>query len=294
MPEWQGKSRGNKLGYRIFVAVCKTVGIKPAYLLLRAVALYFFLFSRETSKHIYQYFTKRHGYGKVKAIQKLYTNYYKFGQTLLDKIVVMSGIENKFTYHFDGEENLVEIVSRNRGGVLLSAHVGNWEVAGHFLNRLNITIHVVMFDGEHQQIKNYLDEVTGGRKFNVIVIRDDMSHIYAISEALQKNELVCMHADRFIDRSKTTLYPLLGEPALFPAGPFMLASSFNVPVSIVFAFKETDRHYHFFGSKPISKHESESKREFADRLGKIFAGEMETKLRLYPEQWFNYYNFWAK
>lgn len=294
MPEWQGKSRGNKLGYRIFVAVCQSIGLKPAYLLLRVVATYYFLFSRKTSRHIYEYFTRRHGYGKLKAIGSLYTNYYRFGQTLLDKIVIMSGIENNFTYHFDGEENLVEIVSRNKGGILLSGHVGNWEVAGHFLNRLKITTHVVMYDGEHQQIKDYLNEVTGGRKFNVIVIREDMSHIYAISEALQKNELICMHADRFIDKSKTTLFPFLGEPALFPIGPFILASSFNVPVSVVFGFKESSNHYHFFGSKPILREESESKREFTGRLVKEFANEMEDKLKLYPEQWFNYYNFWAR
>ncbi len=294
MPEWQGKSRGNKLGYRIFVAVCKSIGLKPAYLLLRVVATYYFLFSRKTSRHIYEYFTKRHDYGKLKAIRNLYTNYYRFGQTLLDKIVIMSGIESNFTYHFDGEENLKEIASYSRGGILLSGHVGNWEVAGHFLDRLNITIHVVMFDGEHRQIKDYLAEVTGGRKFNVIVIQDDMSHIYAISEALQKNELICMHADRFMDKNKTRLHPFLGEPALFPAGPFVLASSFNVPVSIVFAFKETDSHYHFFGSTPIFREDGESKREFSDRLLRIFTSEMEDKLKLYPEQWFNYYNFWTK
>jgi predicted LPLAT superfamily acyltransferase len=25
-----------------------------------------------------------------------------------------------------------------------------------------------------------------------------------------------------------------------------------------------------------------------------FAAEMEEKVKLYPEQWFNYYNFWEK
>ena len=45
MPPWQGKSRGNKTGFRIFVWVLKNAGLRPAYLLLRFVAFYFFIFS---------------------------------------------------------------------------------------------------------------------------------------------------------------------------------------------------------------------------------------------------------
>lgn len=294
MPEWQGKSRGNKLGYEIFVAICRTFGVKPAYALLRFVALYYFVCSAGSSRRLYQYFRQHHKYSRLKAVKSIYSNYYLFGQTMLDKIVVMAGIENSFTYHFDGEENLLEIANGGRGGILLSAHIGNWEVAGHFLQRLNTPIHVVMFDGEHRQIKDYLSEVTGKRKFNVIVVRDDLSHVYAIGEALQKNELVCMHADRFIDGSKTHARKFLEEEALFPVGPFALAASFNVPVAIVFAFKETSDHYHFYGSDPITRNESESKTDYMERLIGIFLHQMETKVKTYPEQWFNYYDFWTK
>lgn len=293
MPAWEGKSRGNKSGYRIFVAVCRTLGVKPAYLLLRFVALYYFLFSPRSSRVLYRYFREQHGYSKLKSLRSICANYYTFGQTLLDRIVVMAGIGSGFTYHFDGEESLLEIARGGRGGILLSAHIGNWEVAGHFLQRLHTTVHVVMFDGEHRQIKDYLDEVTGKRKFNVIVVRDDLSHVYAIGEALQKNELVCMHADRFIGGSKTRARKFLGKNALFPVGPFALAAVFNVPVSIVFAFKETSDHYHFYGSSPILRNEAESKSEYVERLIETFIIEMETKVRRYPEQWFNYYDFWA-
>src|SRR5688572_9059070 len=223
MPQWDGKSKGNKLGYRIVFFVCKTFGVLPAYFLLRFVAFYFFLFSWSSSRWIYQYFTLRQGYSPWRSFLKLYKNYYLFAQTLLDKVIVMAGIENKFTYNFDGEENLRKIVENGKGGILLSAHVGNWEAAGHLLKRLNTRINVVMYDGEHQQIKEYLERVTGGHKLNIILIKEDISHVYAMGEALQKNELICLHADRFMEGNKTKLSPLLGEEAQFPVGPFLLA-----------------------------------------------------------------------
>jgi predicted LPLAT superfamily acyltransferase len=293
MPQWQGKSKGNKLGYSIFVFVVKTFGVAPAYFLLRFVALYYFLFSAQSSAHIFDYFRNRHGFDKWKSRKKVYANYFVFGQTLLDKIIVMAGVENKFTYNFDGEENLHAIVKGGKGGILISGHVGNWEVAGHLLKRLNTRINVVMYDAEHQRIKSYMEEVTGGRNFNVIVIREDMSHVYAIGEALLKNELICLHADRFLEGTKTERIPFMGDPAQFPVGPFALSAAFRVPVSIVFAFKESYTHYHFFGSELLTKNDDESKTQFTHRLMNTFVQQLEEKVKRYPEQWFNYYNFWT-
>jgi len=294
MPQWQGKSKGTPLGYRIFVFIIKALGVNVAYLVLRFVALYYFLFSWNSTGHIYRYFRERHRYGIVKSVLKIYQNYYVFGQTLLDKVIVMAGIENKFTYDFDGEENLRDIVRGGKGGILLSGHVGNWEAAGHLLKRLNTRINVVMYDGEHQQIKEYLERVTGGHKLNIILIKKDISHVYAMGEALQKNELICLHADRFMEGNKTKLCTLLGEEAQFPVGPFLLAASFRVPVSVVFAFKETKSHYHFFGSSLLRRTEDESKEDFISRLTTTFVADLEQKIKMYPEQWFNYYNFWQK
>jgi len=294
MPRWEGKSKGFPIGYRILVFVCRRFGVLPAYFILLFVAFYYFLFSWTSSRFIYQYFRNHQGYSPVVSYLKIYNNYYIFAQSLLDKIVVMAGIGNKFTFEFDGEDNLREIVRGGRGGILLSGHVGNWEAAGHMLRRLETRINVVMYDGEHQKIKMYLDSVTGGRNVNVILVKDDMSHVYAIGEALQKNELICMHADRFLEGNKTALRNFLGEDARFPIGPFQLSASFRVPVSIVFAFKESMFHYHFFGSPLFLRGEDESKPGYTERLLSMFVEQLEQKVKSYPEQWFNYFNFWGK
>jgi predicted LPLAT superfamily acyltransferase len=292
MSRWEGKSKGTPLGYRIFVFICRALGIAPAYFLLRFVAFYYFLFSYSSSRHSYRYFRDRLSYTAWRARLSVYRNYYVFGQTLLDKIVVMAGIPNKFTYDFDGEENLRKIVAGGKGGILLSAHVGNWEAAGHLLERLDTRVNVVMFEAEHERIKQYLERVTGEKNFKVIPIRNDMSHVYAIGEALARNELICLHADRFLEGNKTIEQKFLDAPALFPAGPFLLAAGYRVPVSIVFAFKQTSRHYHFYGSTLVQRESDENKNDFSARLAHDFVHQLEEKLKLYPEQWFNYYSFW--
>ena len=85
----------------------------------------------------------------------------------------------------------------------------------------------------------------------------------------------------------------LGEKALFPAGPFILANAFKVPVSFVFALKETPLHYHFFASA-IKDYSKLGKENGPEQMLKDFTVQMETKVKQYPEQWYNYYNFWKQ
>ncbi len=292
MPSWQGKSKGNKLGYRIFIGVLRYGGVRPAYFLLGFVVCYYCLFSWRSTRSIFQYFRYKIGQPRMQALFSVYRNYYVFGQTLIDKIVVMGNIPNRFTFEFDGEENLHGLVSGQHGGIMLSAHLGNWEVAGHLFTRLNTRINIVMFDGEHERIKSYLAGVTGGRNVNVIVLKDDLSHIYAIHDALSKRELVCMHADRFLEGNKTMEMPFLGEAARFPMGPFLLAATFRVPVSFVFAFKETATHYHLYATPP--KVYPGAKQGGLEQSMADFVQVMEKKVKQYPLQWFNYYDFWSK
>ncbi|MEO7263984.1 MAG: lipid A biosynthesis acyltransferase [Ferruginibacter sp.] len=293
MSLWEGKSKGTTSGYRIFVWILKNFGVLPGYFLLRFVSFYFYLFSYRSSRELYAFYHHKIGYSRIKSFFSLYQNYYLLGQSIIDKVVVMSGIKNKFTYHFDGEENLRKIASLGKGGILLSAHIGNWDIAGHLLKRINTTIHIVIFDGEHEKIKAYLDGITGAQAVKLIVIKNDLSHIYEISEAFRKNELVCMHADRFLEGNKTLQADFLGQPARFPMGPFVLASTFKVPVSFVFALKESNFHYHFFASK-INDYSNLEKSVVLNQMLKEYAKEMEIKVKQYPGQWFNFYNFWKE
>jgi predicted LPLAT superfamily acyltransferase len=274
------------------VWVLKSFGVLPAYFLLRFVVLYYFFFSGKASRQIYHLYRRKLGYGRLASLSRIYRNYFFLGQSLIDKVVMMAGIKNNFSFDFDGEENLRKIATLKKGGILLSAHIGNWDIAGHLFTRLETPINIVLYDGEHEKIKQYLDGVTGKRKVNIIVIKKDLSHIYAISNAFANNELVCMHADRFMEGNKTMAACFLGEQARFPAGPFLLAAKFKVPVSFVFAVKESKLHYHFFSSE-IKEYTNPDKQVVMQEMLNDYVKDMEQKLRQYPEQWFNYHDFWG-
>jgi predicted LPLAT superfamily acyltransferase len=287
---WSGKSKGKKTGYQVFVFLLRYAGLRVAYFLLIFVAFYYFVVSRSSNRYIYQYF-RRIGYGKRKSILSLYRNYFVFGQCLLDKISAMAGLGGKFQFTFEGEVYLQKMVAEGKGGILLSAHVGNWEIAGHYLDRIDTPVSIVMVDAEYQSIKEYLDQVTGKRKANIIPIADDMSHMFKIMEALENHELVCIHADRILQGSHRSIrLPFLGETASFPYSIFRMIIMLKAPVSFVFSFKESAFSYHFYATE--ARVYEEEKETAIHNLTNGFAKELETRLMQYPLQWFNYYDFW--
>lgn len=291
MPLWQGKSKGTPLGYRIFVVTLKHLGLTPAYALLHLVAFYYLIFSFRSSRIAYRFYRHRLAYSPGKSIRYLYKNYVRFGESIIDKIAVLSGTPTRLSFNFDDEYLLHDMISKGRGGLLLSAHIGNWEVAGNLLRRLKTKINIVLFDGEDEAIRKYISGVTGNWQVGVIVLKDDLSHIYAISEALRNNELICMHADRFLEGNKTISAAFLGSKARFPVGPFVLAQTFKVPVTFVFAMKQTKFHYYFYASQ-LQDDYSQEKTKGMQLMVDKFAADMEEKVKSYPDQWYNFYDFW--
>ncbi len=288
MSSWSGKSKGTVLGYKIFLFFINFFGVGAAYLLLRFVTFYYYLFAGVNRNAIVNFYTDTLNYSPKKAKKLTRRNFYIFGQTLVDRFAYLVGRGDRFTYSFDGENYLLEMNEMGKGGILLSAHLGNWETAGNLLKkRVTQKINVLMIDAEVEKIKQYLDASTGGSHFNIIAIKNDLSHVIKIKNALDNNEFVAMHADRFIPNTKTIELDFLGKKAKFPLGPFLLASKFNAPVSIVFAIKETDYHYALTATKPVFEKSS------VEQIAGQYIKELENKVKLNPEQWFNYYDFFS-
>lgn len=151
---------------------------------------------------------------------------------------------------------------------------------------VNFQINLVTTDLEHSAIKKYLESITQKPTINFILIGDDLSHIFEINSALARNELVCFTGDRYFEGVKSLSETLLGEEALFPAGPFLIASRLKVPVVFVYVMKEDNLHYHLYTREAKTKHRDEK------GLLKAYTESVDSMLQKYPLQWFNYFDFW--
>jgi predicted LPLAT superfamily acyltransferase len=286
--EWEGKSKGTVLGYKIFIFFIRKLGVRAAYDLLYFVALYYVFFAGKSTRSIFYYFRKRLKYSWIKSVFSIYKSYYVFGKTIIDKAAISSGLQNRFTHECDGVENIIELLDKKQGGIMISAHVGNFEIAEFFFEEIDTRsqISLVTTDAEHKNIKEYMEKVTMRSNVKFILVKEDMSHIFEINNALSNGELVCFTGDRYMKGQKLLTESLMGKEANFPAGPFLLASRLNVPVLFVYVMKETNKHYHLYARQ------AEVKNRDAQGLLKKYTESVEWMLKKYPLQWFNYFDFW--
>jgi len=292
MPSWKGKSRGTPLGYKIFIFLIKYTGLRSAYFLLYFVSFYFVFFGNKKPQRFY--FKNVLKQTPLQAFWSRYKNNFRFGQILIDKVAALSGYGSKFTFDFDGEEYLRDM---KEGGFMIGAHMGNWEVAGELLKRLDIKVNILMLENEHDSIKKLLEDVQSEKTMNIILIKDDLSHILSIKQALDQKEIIVIHGDRFIEASPSIPALLMGKLAHFPYGPFYLAARFNKPVSFAFAFKETSKHYHFYATpgKLFPKIKNIKDRKLiTGMILNEYIQQLEIMIDKYPHQWFNFYDFWEE
>ncbi len=287
--KWDGKTRGGVLGYKIFLKILRIGKFPFAYFILYFVALYFCIFAPRASKSHYQYFRSAHNFGVLKSIIGVYKSFYVFGQSILDKVGLIGGVKHNFTFDHSVSDILYKVPEQGKGALLISAHIGNYEIAGHFLTKLDVPINVLMFDGEDNQIKEYLEEeVMQEKRFNTIYLKEDRSHLFKMAAAMRNNEFICLHGDRFLDQHDTLTTDFFGKEARFPKGPFELAQRFDIPYVFVYAVKTSKYSYKFLTSNPkISSDKPE-------QILKEYVSNLEEVLKEYPYQWFNYYPFWDK
>ncbi|MGB3150833.1 MAG: lipid A biosynthesis acyltransferase [Maribacter sp.] len=286
--DWEGRSKGTLLGYKLYIFFLRTFGIGTAYFVLRFVVAYYFLFSYQSSKAIYYYFKKRLQYSKLKSISSIYKSYYTLGKVLTDRVAISTEFKDEFLYAHDGIEHIDHLLKQNKGGILISAHVGNFEIAHYFLqDRYSISkIFMVTTHAEHANIKEYMDGIVAESTMKFIVVHEDMSHIFEIHNALDQGGLVVFTGDRYLPGTKTLTDKFLGTNADFPLGPYLLASRLKVPVLFVYVMKGVKREYNLYARQAIAKARD------PQALLKEYTQSVEWILKKYPLQWFNYFDFW--
>ena len=80
----------------------------------------------------------------------------------------------------------------------------------------------------------------------MIPVKEDMSHLFKINEALVNQEIVSMPADRVMGSSKTIPTEFLGKTAHFPSGPFAVATMRNLEVLAINVIRISRKKYKIF------------------------------------------------
>ena len=190
-----------------------------------------------------------------------------------------------------GYSRIVEGRLRGKGVLLLTAHLGNWEVGGLMLAQVNQPIHVVLvpdiFPGVERERRRL------HARCGVTEIRVDHSFVPTLSvlRALGENEIVAMQGDRDFDNTGIAV-PFFGREAFFPRGPLRVAMASGAVVLPAFIVGLPDGRYRAIVEEPLPI-VTDGDRDAALRRNLLaYVALLEQYVRRYPEQWYCFYPFW--
>jgi predicted LPLAT superfamily acyltransferase len=287
-----GQLRGGRWGIWFFITALRVLGLHLTYALAVPVAVYFSFVSPDVGATMDYH---RRIFGAVpwwKRRWLVFRHFLSFGRAIIDRTAVLAGKTSHFTFTFDGEKNLRAAVAEGHGVLLLTAHFGNWEAAGHLLNRLNVPVNITGFDNETTQIRDLLNQASQA-KFRLIPLTGSPTDAIPLVAAMRRGEVVAMLGDRTY-HSPSAQIPFLGSPASFPIGAYVLAAIAGAPLMHAFSLRERGGHYRFFGFAPqhpqMPAHDQRN--AYLRTCASHFARNLESVLRRDPLQWYNFYPFW--
>ncbi len=287
--KWKGGTDGTSWMHRALIGMMKVVPLWLMYFFMHLAIPVYMVVNHKAYLANYHYFRKRHGYGTLKAFFHVWLNHVTFGRVIIDRFGAFAG--KKFRVEVPEMPVYEELCSRQDGFLQVSSHIGSDEMAGYVL-RAGKPINALVFGEEARTVTENRNKMLGPNNIKLIPISDDMSHLVALNNALADGEIVNIHGDRVFGSSKVVKVMILGAGADLPLGPFMLASMRNVPAIAVFVMRNGYHKYKALLYRLDEGLEGLDRNARAEKMAQEYASRVDSVLRMYPDQWFNFYEFW--
>ena len=287
--EWSGRTDGTPFMQKALIVLFKVVPLEVIYGVMALVVPFYMLFNHKGYTSMYHVFRRRLGKKPLSAFWHVYLNHFAFGQVVLDRFATYAG--RRFKLEIDGNENFLRLCEGEKGFVMLSSHVGNYELAGYMLRSDRKSFNALVYAGESATVMSERNKQFAGSNIHMIPVQADMSHLFIINKSLDEGNIVSMPADRCFGSTKSVPCQFFGATAQFPLGPFATAVQKEVPALAVMVMKEGAHSYRAFVRQlPVDTTLPHRKQMAA--LAQSFATTLEEIVRRYPHQWYNYYEFW--
>lgn len=288
--EWSGRTDGTPFMQKALIVLFKVVPIEVIYAVMALVVPFYMLFNHKGYLAIYHFFRQRLNKSPMSAFWHVYRNHFAFGQVVLDRFATYAGVRFKLT--IDGNENYLRLNEGEKGFMMLSSHVGNYEQAGYVLKSDRKSFNALVYAGESATVMNGRNRQFADSNIHMIPVQADMSHLFIINKTLDEGNIVSMPSDRCFGSAKSVGCLFFGATAQFPLGPFATAVQKEVPALTVMVMKDGIRSYKAY-VRPIEADRTLPNRKQMAALAQSFATTLEEIVRQYPHQWYNYYEFWG-
>jgi KDO2-lipid IV(A) lauroyltransferase len=179
--------------------------------------------------------------------------------------------------------------AQNRGHLLVTAHLGSWELCAHYGHEAGTRpFHVLAKPSKFPAATAVLDGLRRGMGTPVLWT-DRKTLLRDMLAAMRRAEALGFVMDQKPEGRQGPVVPVLGVPTEFVSGPAAMAARFDCAVIGIFCLRVGPFAYRLVSESILAAgHGIKDELDLTRRM----AASIERVIRLYPEQWTWNYKRW--
>lgn len=188
----------------------------------------------------------------------------------------------------EGEKILQELKEKGSGAIILTGHIGNWELLAGWLASRGYPIHAIVRAPNDEDVAAILQETRDKlglktfSKYNIML---------GAAKLARKGAFMAILADQ--DGGREGIHvPFMGEMCSTPGGPAALSHLASVPIIplVSYRIKPFEHEVHIY--PPLSEPESSSRSERIELVTGEANRVLEEMIKKHPEQWLWLHRRW--
>ena len=293
--QWQKRPEA---GSRFALWLWKTLAFKigrPLTMLITFFAAVYFLIRRGPERAASRDYLRR-VLGRRPTLLDVFRHFLCFSTVTADRVFLMADRFSRFDVKIFGLEKLDAELKGGHGVLLLGAHFGSFDALRVLsLRNPNVQIRILLDQGIGAGITGMLNALNP--KLAAMIIdarRPGPELVLAMQRALEQNAVVSTLADRLRPGNPAIVVNFLGDPAPFPASPWLFAAALRVPVVLAFGLYRGGNRYelHFERFQFELPRDRQQRNAALVEVVQRFADRLAHFARMAPYNWFNLYDFW--
>jgi len=212
---------------------------------------------------------------------KYLVDFFRFSK--LDREYIKRGIKLENIHYFD------EGISKGKGVIALTAHFGNWELAGVVTALLEYPLWAVALPHKYKKVDNFFNHQREIKGMKVIPLGKAVRQSLNV---LKENKILALVGDRDFSENGIVV-DFFGKPTLLPEGPAAFSLKTGAPIIPAFMLRNSDDSFTFKLEKPIEFIATADKYKDLMAITTQYKAIIENYIREYPDQWYMFRRFWV-
>lgn len=213
----------------------------------------------------------------------------EFGKTTIDFLrgpILDADAVDRLVPHVEGLEQFEEVRAAGKGIVLMTAHLGNWELFGRWASAHGVPMTVVARDPEDAALGAYVRRMRENAGLGVL---SRGSSARDLLKVLKKGEVIGLLPDQ---NRGDVFAPFFGVPCGTPSGPAVLALHTGAALMAAYCVREPDDTYRILCLPPLEVVSTGDALADQTRIMTEANAILESVVKRYPTQWLWLHDRW--